>query len=175
MLNRFTQSGNALASAISSAVSVDDALYQLSENPEAVALGKICIIRTILKAEGNSTLAFSRQTGRIDESAGRDAWVEQLFSMAISGLKQSEITDAFRNVTFINFHAQNLSLLQLKQVGEAKVMATVKNVNIANRDDLVHALNRTLNVHIHAIELYDMTAPELLDQLRLKIMMRVGS
>ncbi|HKS20967.1 MAG TPA: hypothetical protein VJS63_17315 [Bradyrhizobium sp.] len=103
-LNRFTQAGNDLASTITAAVSVDDALYQLSENATAVTLGKMAIFQTILRAEAGSSLKFSRETGRIDEAAGRNDWIEALFSMAIAGLKKSELRSAFQNVTFISFN-----------------------------------------------------------------------
>jgi hypothetical protein len=274
VLDKFTEAGNALSSAISSAVSIDDALYQLSENPEAVALGKLCIIRAILKAEGNSSLALSRQTGQLDHSAGRNGWIEQVFSMAIAGVKQSEIHHAFDNITFVNFnydrciehylfwslqrigidhvaarlivgglnmirpygavgavlescpnylpfgggsvdpfavvnrirtytesdvlhdsahlqsvllkahltlflgfgfHPQNLSLLQVGEPSEGRLMATVKKIHQANRSDLTDALSRTMRVSRNAIELFDMTAPELLAELRLKIMMQAGA
>ena len=273
-LDRFTRGGNELAAAISSAVSIDDALFQLSENEEAVTLGKLCIIRAILEAERNSTLALSSRTGRLDEDAGRDGWVEQLFSMAITGVKKSEIHTAFDNITFVNFnydrcveqylyfalqrigieepaaalivnglnmirpygsvgsifpsipshvlfggavdpfrmlmgirtyteneslhdsshlvialqraelvlflgfgfHAQNLRLLQLPDPRSKRVMATVKKVHQANRIDIQNALGSTLRVDANReVELYDMTAPEMLGDLRLKIMMRAGA
>jgi hypothetical protein len=103
-LKRFTAAGHKLAAAILSSISIDDALYQLSELPESVTLGKVCIIRSILKAEGNSNLVLSRETGRLSDSAGRDGWIEQMFSMAVSNLKQSELRYAFNNITFINFN-----------------------------------------------------------------------
>lgn len=273
-LDRFTLSGNELAAAISSTVSIDDALFQLSENAEAVTLGKRCIIRSILEAERNSTLALSPRTGLLGEDAGRDGWVEQLFSMAITGLKKSEIHIAFDNITFVNFnydrcieqyiyfalrrigieeaaaalivaglnmirpygslgsllpnvpnhvvfgeavdpfrvltsirtyteseslhdsghlvsalqdaalimflgfgfHAQNLQLLQLSDPRSKRVMATVKKVHQANMIDIENALGSTLRVDANReVELYDMTAPEMLRDLRLKIMMRTGA
>jgi hypothetical protein len=273
-LNRYTRAGNDLSAAISSSVSIDDAMYQLSENPEAITLGKLGIIRGILKAESQSTLRYSRETGRLDEAAGRDGWIEQLFSMAISGLRRAQIHTAFDNITFINFnydrciehylfwslqrigieqaeaeqvvsnlkmirpygglgtslpnarggipfgyngttdpfammdrirtytesaihdgellgdilhraelvlflgfgfHAQNLKLLQLDHPRSPYVMATVKKIHPANLDDLRLALHRTLRLPPEPIELYDMTAPELLRELRLKIAMRAST
>jgi hypothetical protein len=272
-LDRFTIAGNALSSALSSAVSVDDALYQLSENQEAVTLEKICIFRSILSAESACSMAFSQETGRINETAGRDGWIEQIFSMAITGLKKSELTRAFENVHFINFnydrcvehylfwsfqrigvdvqdarsiienlkmirpygslgpvldatpghitfgyrnhidpfdhidrirtytesaihdteelvnalhgarlilflgfgfHAQNLGLLQIDRPRSAYVMATVKKVHADNRPDLRDAIHRTLCTGPEMVELYDMTAPEMLSELRPKITMRTA-
>jgi hypothetical protein len=100
----YLAAGPSLAAAISSSASVDDALYLLSEYPEAVELGKICIIRSILRAEHNSTLKLSRETGRLGPDAGKDGWIEQMFSMAIANCKLSKLENAFLNITFINFN-----------------------------------------------------------------------
>jgi hypothetical protein len=250
-------------------------MYQLSDNAEATTLGKLAIIHSILKAEKDSTIRLSRETGRPDDSAGRDGWVEQLFSMAIQGLKQSELHTAFDNLTFVNFnydrciehylfwslqrigvqqgqaeeivsklkmirpygglgtslpnvragipygadrwhnlfdvvdrirtytesalhdselldsallgaelilflgfgfHPQNLGLLKLGTPRDSvQVMATVKKIHSANLGELANALRTTLRVNLKAVELHDMTTPEMLRDLRLKIMMRVGS
>ena len=103
-LNRFTEAGRSLSGAILSSVSIDDALYHLSDYPEAVILGKISIIRSILKAEGLSALKIKPETGAPDTDAGRSGWAEQMFSMAISQLKLAQIGSAFDNITFINFN-----------------------------------------------------------------------
>jgi hypothetical protein len=271
-LERFTITGNELSAAISSAISVDDALFQLSENQDAVTLGKLCIIRSILKAERNSTLVLSSKTGRLDEASGSDGWIEQLFSMAISGVKKSEISSAFDKITFVNFnydrciehylfwalqrvgieedaaslivgslkmirpygsvgpllrnspgyvsfggsvdsfrsigrirtytesealhdnlhligalqeadlviflgfgfHPQNLNLLQLPDPRQKFVMATVRKVHEANRPDIASAVAGRLRIDARHVELFDMTAPEMLRDLRPKIMMRAG-
>lgn len=272
-LNRFMGAGNALASVLSSAVSIDDALYQLSETPEAVTLGKMCIVRSILKAEAQSTIRPSVRFARPDDNAGRDGWIEQVFSMAISGLKQSEMEFAFDKLTFVNFnydrclehylywalqrigidepraasivqdlkiirpyggigsilpastdfvayggetdllkviprirtyteseaihdgsalesaivnarlvmflgfgfHAQNMELLKVAQLGFRRVMATVKKVHTDNRleiSDEIMAKLRCENSKL--VELFDMTAPEMLRELRPKVLLTVG-
>jgi hypothetical protein len=272
-LNAYTEAGNQLAAAMSSCLSVDDALYQLSENPTAVTLGKIAIVRTILKAEHSSSIALSNQTGTLGFDSGRDGWIEQLFSMAISDLKKSQISSAFDNITFINFnydrciehylywslqrvglseaeagltvsglkmirpygslgsirpgfpetaafggsvdpfkaisrirtytesdvlhdggqlskalmdaalvmflgfgfHAQNLKLLELDLKAQNKrVMATVKKVHAANLGEIKYAIARNLTIEQAHVELFDMTAPEMLRELRLKILMQAG-
>jgi hypothetical protein len=101
----YVRSAQMLASSLSSAVSIDDALYQLSEFPEVVELGKVCIIRAILEAESKSALKIPTDVGHLPPDAGNDGWIEQMFSMAITGLKQSEFRKkAFAQVTFINFN-----------------------------------------------------------------------
>ena len=101
-LDLYTQAGRKLSAALGSTISVDDALHQLSDYPEAIQLGKICIIRSILKAERNSTLKVQR--GQLPPDAGKDGWIEQIFSMAITGYKLSEVTHAFKRITFVNFN-----------------------------------------------------------------------
>jgi hypothetical protein len=104
-INRYLSAGQLLASVLTSAISIDDALYQLNETPEAVELGKACILRTILEKESKSTLRSESGTDRPAKDAGKDGWIEQVFSMAITDLRQSEIKgSAFHNVTFINFN-----------------------------------------------------------------------
>jgi|ERR1700722_347809 len=102
-LDLYTAAGHKLSAALGSTISVDDALYQLSDYPEAVQLGKICIMRSILKAERESMLKI-QANGQPDSDAGRDGWIEQLFSMAITGFKLNEIKHAFKRITFINFN-----------------------------------------------------------------------
>jgi hypothetical protein len=82
MLDRYTIAGARLAGSIASAISVDDALYQLSDYPEAVHLGKACIFRFILQAEQRSTLKIIPEKGQPPEDAGRKDWMEHVFSMA---------------------------------------------------------------------------------------------
>src|SRR5712692_8126646 len=90
----YVAAGRRLAAVISSSVSVDDALYQLSESPEAVELGKICVVRSVLLAEKRSALQLWPGTGRMRDDAGRDGWIEQLFSIAIANHKLSELQNA---------------------------------------------------------------------------------
>lgn len=277
-INRYTTAGQRLSAAISSAASVDDALYQLSDYPEAVQLGKVCIIRAILKAEGSCTLKISPEIGRPQPDAGRNGWIEQIFSMAITGLKESELERAFENVTFVNFnydrciehylfwafqriglpeqratnivkalefirpygtlgsilphtpsflqfgadrarlnpfamtdrirtftesealhdkeilstallraemilflgfgfHPQNLELLTLpsdQASRRGKAIATTYKIHDANLDDLKLSLAMRLKFPVDMVEMANMTASGVLQQLRLKILMAVG-
>jgi hypothetical protein len=103
-VQKYVLAGRRLAGAISSAASIDDALYQLSDYPEVVQLGKLCIVRSIARAEGKSALKFSMETGRVADDAGKNGWIEQMFSMAIAGVKQGDLRHAFDNITFVNFN-----------------------------------------------------------------------
>ena len=72
------------------------------------------------------------------------------------------------------FHAQNMTLLQMTEPRTKTIMATVKNVNVSNKIDITSSLAGALRTDHSMIELFDMTAAEMLRELRLKIMMRVG-
>lgn len=134
-LNKFLRAGNDLASVLSSSVSIDDALYQLSETQEAVTLGKVCIVRSILSAEANSTIRISDRYTKPDDDSGRDGWIEQIFSMTIAGLKRSEIELAFDKITFVNFNydrcLEHYLYWALRRIGiaepqTAKIVANLK-------------------------------------------------
>jgi hypothetical protein len=135
-LNRYTAAGQRLAAALGSAVSVDDALHLLSDYPEAVQLGKMCIIRSILKAEGGSRIRFDRDSGRVDPNAGREGWIEQIFSMAITGYKLSQVASAFQKITFVNFNydrcIEHYLFWSLQRIGipEQDAQEIVDNLNI---------------------------------------------
>lgn len=272
-LNAYSRAGNSLAAAILSSISIDDALFQLSETPEAVILGKVAIVRAILSAERNSSLALSANNRLLDENSGRDGWIEQFFSMAIADVKRSDFHLAFKNVTFINFnydrciehylfwsllrlgvsepdawsivdglnmirpygsigpinqsaagfvpyggsadafkakdrirtytesealhdgdelekamseaklivflgfgfHPQNMKLLELTERTGRRVMATIKKVHPDNKPDISTQIVAKLRcADSTSVELFDMTAPEMLRDLRLKILSRVS-
>ena len=64
----------------------------------------MCIARAILAAERTSVIKNDPHLGAPDPKAGRDGWIEQIFSMAITGYKLSKIDEAFDNITFVNFN-----------------------------------------------------------------------
>ena len=61
-------------------------------------------MRSILKAERESSLKFEVAHGEPSPDVGKDGWIEQILRMAITGVKHSEIKHAFKNITFINFN-----------------------------------------------------------------------
>jgi len=108
----------------------------LSDYPEAVQLGKICVMRSILKAERNCNLKIEPRTRLLEPNAGKDGWIEQIFSMAITGFKHSEIKHAFKRITFINFNydrcIEHYLFHSLQRVGLSADDATeaIQNLNI---------------------------------------------
>lgn len=102
-MNTVLPAAQKLSRAIASTISIDDALFLLSEQPDCVSVGKLCIMRAILMAEATSSLRV--EPGGLGHNAGRDGWIEQIFSMAITGLKVSQIAEnAFKNITFVIFN-----------------------------------------------------------------------
>ncbi|QPF90974.1 hypothetical protein [Bradyrhizobium commune] len=135
-LDRYTSAGHKLSAAIGSAVSVDDALYQLSDFPEAVELGKVCIMRRILAAEAASDLKVKPDLGEPSPTAGREGWIEQLFSMAIANHKLADVPHAFKRLTIINFNydrcIEHYLFWSLKRIGLStdEAASTVAGLNI---------------------------------------------
>jgi hypothetical protein len=102
--NDYTRAANTLAAAIESFISIDEALHFVRSSTEAVEVGKMAIVSEILAAERKSSLAISRETGRMTLTDDNSGWIAQLFSMAIAGLEKEQLDTAFNNVTFINFN-----------------------------------------------------------------------
>jgi hypothetical protein len=89
-----------LAASLLTFVSVDEALHFYSDHPIVVALGKLEIVRQILKAERESPL-FRTQGG---VSMAANTWLGEFLSMALANLKMDEAVNAFSNITMINFN-----------------------------------------------------------------------
>jgi len=83
--------------------SIDDALHAFSHDEKIVEIGKMAIASQILAGERNSKLADRGGEGvaRISRIAG---WLSRFFSLAVGGLKRTEIEGAFSNVKIINFN-----------------------------------------------------------------------
>ena len=68
-----------------------------------VLLGKIAIVREILKAERASTI-FSLVEANGTPKGYELAWVPPFLQLAVGSIKREDIGSAFRNVTVINFN-----------------------------------------------------------------------
>lgn len=102
--NDYTRAANVLAAAIGSCISIDEALHYVGASVEAVEVGKIAIIQEILRAEQNSALSTSKETGVLGLEKLDGAWIAEMFSMAIAGIQREELHTAFDRVTFVNFN-----------------------------------------------------------------------
>ncbi|QIG97782.1 MULTISPECIES: hypothetical protein [Bradyrhizobium] len=93
-------------------------------------------MRAILMAEASSPLRVQSRKG-LEHDAGRDGWIEQIFSMAITGYKLSQIVEhAFKNITLVIFnydrcieHYLFWSLRRL-EVTLPDAQAAIENLNI---------------------------------------------
>jgi hypothetical protein len=90
-----------LARAMPTFISIDEALHFHSGNPKLVQLGKSEIVRQIIRSKASSAL---KGTGRAAPENVRETWFPEFLSMALAGLKKSELESAFENVTIINFN-----------------------------------------------------------------------
>jgi hypothetical protein len=97
---QYFESAVRLRSVIPNFASVDEALHYLSDDRQAVSLGKLAIARLITTAERNSSVL-----NRIDKpSQANGTWLPEFFSLVISGHSRANIASAFEHVTIICFN-----------------------------------------------------------------------
>jgi hypothetical protein len=100
-INLYVHSGQMLASSLSSAVSIDMPSISSVNFLKSLSLAR----RMHNSNDPRSGKRVPADVGHLPSDAGKDGWIEQMFSMAITGLKQSEFRKkAFAQVTFINFN-----------------------------------------------------------------------
>jgi hypothetical protein len=103
-LRKYDQAGSELARLIPQFKSIDEALHWFSSRPEVVEIGKIAIVRQVLKAEKASSLYdLQKETSNSDQLT-TNTWIPYFVTMAMSSVKRDEVNAAFRNVTLINFN-----------------------------------------------------------------------
>lgn len=86
--------------------SIDDLLDLHRQDASVVLAGKLLIARTILDAERNSTLWFSRENSRnrFDAQSISDTWMMRLFRQFGRRGTIADFTRCLDNVTFITFN-----------------------------------------------------------------------
>jgi hypothetical protein len=93
-------------------------------------------MRSILKGEREGALKTDGMIGELPPEAGRGGWIEQIFSMAITGFKLKDITAAFKKITFINFNydrcIEHYLFWSLRRLGISgdDATETIQNLNI---------------------------------------------
>ncbi len=90
---------------INLAKSIDDFVNTHQQNKKLVAVAKIAIAECILNAERNCLL-YNEFNGRqfVDFSQTKRTWYSSLFSTLAHGVPSSNMADAFKYITFINFN-----------------------------------------------------------------------
>jgi hypothetical protein len=84
-------------------ISIDNYLDAHQENYHLQVLGKMGIVRSILKAESRSNLSLSDQ-GFCDVSRVSDKWYAELFKIMNEGVVRSNIDRFFDNLEIISFN-----------------------------------------------------------------------
>ncbi|QNN64333.1 hypothetical protein H9L12_08305 [Sphingomonas rhizophila] len=104
LMNQYAAAGRRIAEAAREGMSID-AIIDQHENPDIELVGKVGIVREILKAEGSSKLKCPN--GRYDElslDSCKDTWLPRLGRLLVEGRKISELEQIFDNLTIITFN-----------------------------------------------------------------------
>jgi hypothetical protein len=106
-LDEAREAGVTLARIIPHYKSMDEALHFLSSQSNVVQLGKAAIANEIAKAERNSNLFGAMHggtTGNAAKTAAFATWANSFLEIAISGARQEDIPELFKNVSVIDFN-----------------------------------------------------------------------
>ena len=124
-------------------VSIDEALYHLSDSPAAVLLGKIAIVWRILKGERESKLG-----SRFPVLGGGRTWMPEFLSIALGSQKAARIINTFENITIINFnydrtleHYLYHALQELPDVSPHSAAEAIRRLNVRRPYGFVGPLN----------------------------------
>jgi hypothetical protein len=136
--NNLIGSARHIGEAMELATSIDTFLESFGHDKERVLLGKLGIAKAILKAEGSSKLAPSKdgfQPFNIKTVA--DTWYVSLAQLIFSGVSAQNIPSAFDNISFIVFNYDRciqvflIRALQVYfQLSQAEAEQIVKSVRI---------------------------------------------
>jgi hypothetical protein len=102
------QAGRAMSAGLPLAISIDNYLEAHSTDEHAQIVGKLGIVRAILRAEGKTNLAVkrSRSGSRVDFSGTtlQTSWLTRLVRNLTEGVKREDTEGLFENVSFITFN-----------------------------------------------------------------------
>ena len=104
-INEHLHAGWQLGESAKQALSIDNVIDAL-EDPKVELIGKLGIVRAILKAEAASP-AFKRPENMpdtLDLSKFGDAWYDSLTKLLTENIRKSEVESIFNNLELINFN-----------------------------------------------------------------------
>lgn len=103
-ISPYVRAGRHISSALPQAISIDTFL-DCNDNPLINTVGKLGIVKAILKRERSSRL-FSRKNGidRIDFASLSETWYHYFFQLITEGTKSSRLHEIFDNVSIISFN-----------------------------------------------------------------------
>jgi hypothetical protein len=135
--NEYTVAANELSNAIEVFISIDEAMHFVASSTKAVEVGKIAIVSEILAAEGKSSIALSRETGRTILNEKNGGWLAHMLSMALAGTQKADVEKLFAQVTFVNFNYDRClehylfeALQQKTGASSAQAEAIVDGLNV---------------------------------------------
>ena len=104
----YIQSARTLSAQMSYSNSIDDAIFNHSEDPRVAIVGKAGIAKAILEAEKASKLKdlteHDIQKNKSILHGISDTWAFKLFTHLQTGIKRSNVESLFDGVAFVNFN-----------------------------------------------------------------------
>jgi hypothetical protein len=147
-VSRHESAGRGLAKFLEAAPSIDEALHWFASREEVVELGKVAIVREILKAERASRLYNENYPRMIPASDFANTWIPELLSMVMPGHQNEHAEQAFDKVTIINFnydrtveHFIYTTLQRRYSLEEARVKKIISNIHMLRPYGTIGALD----------------------------------
>lgn len=106
LLQSLQRAGWRIRDAMPQAISIDNFIDTHSENKHIELCGKLAIVRTILEAEANSTLAIDRRqnNGQIRFENLSDTWFNGFFQRLSENCKPADLKHRLKSVALIIFN-----------------------------------------------------------------------
>jgi hypothetical protein len=105
-INEFLKAFSLIRHGVQLSSSIDDFLDVHASNEKAKRVGKMAIVKTVIKAERDSSLYFDKSNiyNRIPISNFENTWIVKFMRMLGRGLRVEDKEKIFRNVAFIVFN-----------------------------------------------------------------------
>lgn len=105
-MTAYYEAAHTIKKALPLSISIDNVIEAHSHDPHAELMGKVSIVSSILGAELNSKLYFSRRNGAetINFRETNSSWFNLFFKMLHENVNKNAVQSIFDNVSFINFN-----------------------------------------------------------------------
>lgn len=138
--NPYYRAGRDIAAAMPQALSIDNYLDAHSTDQHVVDMGKIGIVASILEAERKSKLFIDpHSSDKHDFKKTADTWHNVFCKMLTEGVRREDLTDLFKNVSFITFNYDRcieqylaLWLESYYRINESAARSLVKQMTIVH-------------------------------------------
>lgn len=98
------RAGRQISDGVLFSSSIDNYVFQRSDNPEIEKIAKLTILHSILKAEGSSALRTNRNNEDIDFDNIEKTWIRVFFRICFDKVDKQAIAEALQRVTIICFN-----------------------------------------------------------------------